>query len=279
MEFSGIENELVVLTKQTINLFLQSDYPTEVMALYLFYYYTAKWQETNQPRCTTKYVATGLKWGEQKVRKIKKELMSLGLIEDVQEKDEEGKISGHYVKLNYLFKQSTLEENHPYKNPQCGVNHSVDESTVWNEPQCGTNHSVDFNTPNALSDNKLNALSDNKRNALSDNREIYTAVVDHLNAKTGKHYKSSNDTTRRYIRARLNDGFTVEDFKSVINKKTEEWLNTDMEKYLRPETLFGTKFESYLNEKIKKKSSSYDIGKVKERARKPIVYTPREESI
>ena len=45
----------------------------------------------------------------------------------------------------------------------------------------------------------------------------------------------------------MNDGFTVDDFKAVIDKKAKEWKGTEMAQYLRPETLFGTKFESYLN--------------------------------
>lgn len=47
----------------------------------------------------------------------------------------------------------------------------------------------------------------------------------------------------------MSEGFNVDDFKAVIDKKCADWLKTDMEKYLRPETLFGTKFEGYLNEK------------------------------
>jgi len=47
----------------------------------------------------------------------------------------------------------------------------------------------------------------------------------------------------------VNDGYKLEDFQTVISKKCAEWKGTDMEKYLRPETLFGTKFESYLNAK------------------------------
>ena len=75
-------------------------------------------------------------------------------------------------------------------------------------------------------------------------------VVNHLNEKAGTKYKSSSKNTTKHIKARLNDGYTLEDFKSVIDKKCSEWLNTDMEKYLCPDTLFGSKFEKYLNQKI-----------------------------
>lgn len=74
-------------------------------------------------------------------------------------------------------------------------------------------------------------------------------IVEYLNSAIGSHYKPSVEKTRTFIRARLREGFTVEDFKTVIDKKARAWLgNREMQKYLRPETLFGTKFESYLNE-------------------------------
>ena len=75
-------------------------------------------------------------------------------------------------------------------------------------------------------------------------------VVNHLNEKAGTKYKSSSKNTTKHIKARINDGYTLEDFKTVIDKKCSEWLNTDMEKYLCPDTLFGSKFEKYLNQKI-----------------------------
>lgn len=79
---------------------------------------------------------------------------------------------------------------------------------------------------------------------------IYIDVVTHLNAKAGTKYKPSTAKTKSHIKARLDEGFTLEDFKTVIDKKCAEWVGTEFEQYLRPETLFGTKFESYLNAKV-----------------------------
>lgn len=73
-------------------------------------------------------------------------------------------------------------------------------------------------------------------------------IISFLNSTTGSKYKASTDKTRRLIAARLAEGFTLEDFKMVITKKAKEWQGTDMAQYLRPETLFGTKFEGYLNQ-------------------------------
>ena len=78
---------------------------------------------------------------------------------------------------------------------------------------------------------------------------IYSSIISYLNEKAHTKYRHSSSKTKTLIKARLNEGFIEDDFKKVIDNKTEEWLNSDMEKYLRPETLFGTKFESYLNQK------------------------------
>lgn len=84
-------------------------------------------------------------------------------------------------------------------------------------------------------------------------KELYKTIVDYLNKKTGANYKASTKKTQTCIHARLEEGFTLEDFKTVIDKKCDEWRGTEWEKYLRPETLFGTKFESYLNARVTKK--------------------------
>ena len=78
---------------------------------------------------------------------------------------------------------------------------------------------------------------------------IYSRVVDYLNEKANTKYRSTTKKTKDLIKARMNEGFTEEDFKKVIDVKVKEWIDTDMVKYLRPETLFGTKFEGYLNQK------------------------------
>ena len=76
-------------------------------------------------------------------------------------------------------------------------------------------------------------------------------IVEYLNEQLGTSYRSNTNATRKHIIARLKEGYTVDDFKKVIDLKTKEWRNTDMSKYLRPETLFGAKFESYLNSPVK----------------------------
>ena len=75
-------------------------------------------------------------------------------------------------------------------------------------------------------------------------------IVDYLNHVCGTNYRPNTKNTQKHIKARLSEGYTVDDFKTVIDKKHTEWSGKDMEQYLRPDTLFGTKFESYLQQKI-----------------------------
>jgi predicted phage replisome organizer/uncharacterized phage protein (TIGR02220 family) len=76
---------------------------------------------------------------------------------------------------------------------------------------------------------------------------IIKEIIEYLNLKLNSKYRYSTKSTKESINARLEEGFTLEDFKKVIDKQYDKWINTEWEQYLRPQTLFGTKFESYLN--------------------------------
>ena len=86
----------------------------------------------------------------------------------------------------------------------------------------------------------------------TDNKPAIKDIIEYLNAKAETNYKPTTAKTVECINARLKEGFTFEDFKTVIDKKTAEWKGGEFEQYLRPTTLFGTKFEGYLNAKVNK---------------------------
>ena len=84
----------------------------------------------------------------------------------------------------------------------------------------------------------------------------YVEIVTYLNDVADKKYRHTTRKTKDLIKARWNEGFRLDDFKKVIDIKTKEWKNDNhMNQYLRPETLFGTKFESYLNQDTVKQSN------------------------
>ena len=100
--------------------------------------------------------------------------------------------------------------------------------------------------------NKRNIKESSDDTDLSASETIpYVEIIDYLNSKCLKSYKHKNRIAREKIHARWNEGFRLEDFKRVIDIKAAEWLNdTEMNRYLRPDTLFGSKFEIYLNSAI-----------------------------
>lgn len=101
-------------------------------------------------------------------------------------------------------------------------------------------------------------------------------ITAYLNKRTGKNYKAKAYETYKPIQARLREGFSVDDFKKVIDNKCADWKgDAKMDKYLRPQTLFGTKFQAYLNQKPSKcetHEQSYDLEAVKQKGIMPIVY-------
>lgn len=93
-----------------------------------------------------------------------------------------------------------------------------------------------------------------------------TEIIKYLNSKTNKHFRVEAKSNRKPIEARLKEGFTVKDFIHVIDVKTQDWLHTDMNEYLCPETLFrSSKFEKYLNQKLKSISVTQEKNKLIEK--------------
>lgn len=112
------------------------------------------------------------------------------------------------------------------------------------------NSNVNDNENEKGNENKPAALSEEEKQRRAEQHQFVTEIVDYLNDKSGKHYRADTPKTLTLIKARQKEGFTLDDFKKVIDTKCAEWKNDDkMSIYLRPETLFSPKFEGYLNQK------------------------------
>lgn len=81
-----------------------------------------------------------------------------------------------------------------------------------------------------------------------DVNKSHIEIIEYLNVKTGSRFKATTKPYIQAIRSRLKEGYTVDDFKTVIDKKCREWKGTKLEKYLTPKTLFApSHFDTYLN--------------------------------
>ena len=144
------------------------------------------------------------------------------------------------------------------------INSDADEV----EPKCiqsGTKMEPECIQNGTIGKVRLGKVRLGKNNTLSSKHDFAEEIIQYLNMRTGAKYKSSTSKTKQLINARVNEGFTLDDFKTVIDKKCVEWCGTEFEKFLRPNTLFGTKFESYLNQHVvkpkTKKSDAIDAVK------------------
>lgn len=103
---------------------------------------------------------------------------------------------------------------------------------------------------------KTETSKNNEKNESAINmNEVYDSIISYLNSKSNTNYQSTTKSYQSLINARFKSKFKIEDFYKVIDNKCAEWIGTDFQKFLRPETLFGNKFETYLNQQITKKTN------------------------
>ena len=163
----------------------------------------------------------------QKVRTILKKFEKEGYIEFVSSGSK-----GKEITLKLMLKEKLFSNQQQCNNNL--TNKSEQLQSVEQVEQQQTN-------------NNLTILSKKKEK----NKYIYSEVIDYLNIKAGTSYRVNTKNTQSLINARIAEGYTIEDFKTVIDIKCKSWIGTEWEKYLRPQTLFGSKFENYLNENKK----------------------------
>ena len=170
---------------------------------------------------TNEQLMVDLNSSEKTIIKFKKELKDVGLLEEVR--------------------QGNNLPNRIYISAVDGaVNSTVSE---LENLQYGTGK-ITVSELEKLQTNK----TENNKTDKSNNIDIVSEVILYLNQVAGTRFTAGSQATQKHINARLKEGYTLEDFKQVINTKTSEWQGTEFAKFLRPVTLFGTKFENYINQ-------------------------------
>ena len=188
---------------------------------------------------TIKGLATLSKDGVDSVRSALKELEEQGYLTMKRIRNELGHLtSAEYVLREIPNTELPIQEKPILENP-------ISEKPILENPM-------------QLNTNVIKDLTNKELSEESTKNNIYSRVIGFLNAMAGTNYKSTTAKTQQLIKARLKEGFTLEDFETVIRKKCREWVDTDSAKYLRPETLSGTKFESYLNASEVKSMPKYN---------------------
>ena len=109
IKLNDIADDLLILNKITVDRLFQLENCADCIALYVFYYKTAKWQKTDTVKANDQYVKKSLKWGISKIQKTKQTLKEHGLIDIVQRR-KDGKIEGWFIKVSYLVNERKADE-------------------------------------------------------------------------------------------------------------------------------------------------------------------------
>ena len=189
---------------------------------------------------TSRSAAKDLNLSKSTISRIMDEFVNIGVI-DIVKKSTLGRGSSIY---KYITEREgkIMQTNAPLNEP---IYKTVD----------GPLKISDFKDLSSMKYPKEKTLKDSKdgtskrEDTKKELNNIYTRVIDYLNNKSNKRFKSNTKKTKTVINARLDEGFVEEDFYKVIDIKCSQWINSEMEKFIRPETLFSSKFEGYLNEK------------------------------
>ena len=174
--------------------------------------------------------------GVDSVRSALKELEDSGYLVRSRARDEKGKVG----KAIYDLYEKPASEKPILENP-------IQEKPILDKPILEKQAQINTNEINTNELNtKIDIVPEQKQEPIP-----YAEIITYFNEVVGTHYLLRGKEIKKFIKARWNDGFRLEDFKTVLDKKAGQWKNdAKMSKYLRFETLFSNKFESYLNEVV-----------------------------
>ncbi|MDV4150280.1 conserved phage C-terminal domain-containing protein [Clostridium sp. AL.422] len=153
--------------------------------------------------------------------------------------------------INNGYEEVINNEESVFNNVEGNSNfYDFEEGDDKNEERVSQNNHRGYAEKCSTKTNLLNNSSTKVTNIYNNIKEHVNSIIKYLNSKVGVMYKVSSTKTINLVKARLTEGFTIENFITVIDKKVKEWKNTIFEQYLTPFTLFGDKFEVYLNQRI-----------------------------
>ena len=180
---------------------------------------------------TNEQLMVDLNSSEKTIIKFKKELKDVGLLKEVR--------------------QGNNLPNRIYISAVDGtVNSTVSELEILQ-------HGTVNNTVSELEILQTNKTNNNEIDNNNNKLSICKEVISYLNLKAKKNFKIDTASHQKFIKARLKEGYVIEDFKKVVDIMVNKWKGTEYEQYLQPQTLFGNKMDNYLNQPMPRKVHSF----------------------
>lgn len=203
-----------------------------------------------QVKLTRRTIANDLEISEGISRRLLKQFQDLGIIKPYKLSPKTSKKPSIYMLTIYENTESKInqDDNQDDNQEKTKINGLKSTVSEVNQPRKNQDDNQDDN-PSIIDNIINNKINNNIDNVEQLDHIPYTEIINYLNTKTNKHFKESIQT-KKLINGRFREGYNLEDFKKVIDVKTQQWIkDPKMNKYLRPDTLFRpSNFENYLNE-------------------------------
>ena len=193
---------------------------------------------------TNEQLMVDLNSSEKTIIKFKKELKDVGLLKEVRQGN--NLPNRIYISAVDGTVNSTVSELEILQSGT--VNNTVSELEIL---QSGTVN----NTVSELEILQTNKTNNNEIDNNNNKLLICKEVISYLNLKAKKNFKVDTASHQKFIKARLKEGYVLEDFKKVVDIMVAKWKGTEYEQYLQPQTLFGNKMDNYLNQPMPKRST------------------------
>jgi len=153
------------------------------------------------------------------------------------------------IENSQILRKNNIENSQKKRKPNIEISHQIREDK--NREDKNREEIIDYQFAETQIDESLSLPNSYLSNRKKQEKIPYKEIIAYLNEKTGSNFKPETQLYRRHIKARWNEGMRLEDFKRVVDNKCKQWLNDPkMVIYLKPQTLFGPKMDSYLNEPI-----------------------------
>ena len=211
-----IADDLLILNKITVDRLFQLENCADCIALYVFYYKTAKWQKTNTVKANDQYVKKSLKWGISKIQKTKQTLKEHGLIDIVQRR-KDGKIEGWFIKVSYLVNERKADEiKIKVQNINNTQNEQVENCTSGNEETNALKEKI------KCLEKELEMLKDNKKERKSKSKSYDEQIAEYTQNEDLQNALKAFLQMRSFIKKPM-----TEYALKLMLKKLDEIGNTD----------------------------------------------------
>ena len=213
VKLNDIADDLLILNKITVDRLFQLENCADCIALYVFYYKTAKWQKTNTVKANDQYVKKSLKWGISKIQKTKQTLKEHGLIDIVQRR-KDGKIEGWFIKVSYLVNERKADEiKIKVQNINNAQNEQVENCTSGNEETNALKEKI------KCLEKELEMLKDNKkeRNQKKQTKSYDDQITEYTQNEELQNALKAFVQMRTFIKSPV----TAHGLKLLLNKLTK----------------------------------------------------------